>query len=225
MKNRFKNQVLRGLTLILAFISFVSCNNGQSNAQTVNPPKQIISVDQARIMYDTYSTRRVPIIEAYEKQIDSTPFVATRCIQYDFETLKQYMVYVEQEAEKAGVAISSMKIYLANYPNQPKFTDGKVIKDARRNTIFLTPTMLVNGEELAFYIVKGEDGKSTAVPIKDKTKEMNTETGAINGIEKVDVQTASMLNISQTKPTGTNLSLILNDGTNMPPPKGSDFGN
>ncbi len=225
MKNLIKACFLGILTLISILFFFVSCGNGEENMEHVDPPKQIISIEQARIMYDTYSTRRVSIIDAYEKQIDSTPFVATRCIQYDFETLKQYMAYVEQEAEKASVAISSMKIYLANYPNQSKFPDGKVIKNPRRNTVFLTPTMLVNGEEMAFYIVKGEDGKSTAVPIKDEIKDIRTETGSLKGSEKVDIQIASMLNFSQTRTTGTNLSLILDDGKVMPPPSGSDFEN
>ena len=132
---------------------FFGCKEIDSET-TIDPPKQIISVEQAREMYDAYSQRRVPLIQKYEDSIssDSTKFTPTRYAEYDFEAIKQYIAYIEQEAKDADIQISTLRFYLSNYPDGEKFGDGNDIKYPRRNTFFVVPTMAYQGNNVGFYL-------------------------------------------------------------------------
>ncbi len=101
-----------------------SCNTQAKNEDTpaenaakeatVQPPKDLISLKEAKGLYDGYSKNRVPIIETYEAKRDSQEFVVGRYAAFDFETIKQYVSYVEQEANKAGVEVESLRFYFGN---------------------------------------------------------------------------------------------------------------
>ncbi|WP_105000166.1 hypothetical protein [Aureicoccus marinus] len=130
---------------------------------TVQPPKDLISLKEAKRLYDGYSINRVPIIEAYEAKRDPQEFVVARYAAFDFETIRQYVSYVEQEANKAGVEVESLRFYFGNNPNSPTYPNGRQVVHPRQNGIFILPT-LVNAErdqEFGFYI--GSDGKAQLI--------------------------------------------------------------
>ena len=191
-------------------------------------PKQIITLANAKSMYDSYSQRRVPIIKTYEEQQDSTEkFYPTRYGQYDFETMKHYMAYIEDQAKLANVKISGLRYYLSNYP-----ADGSVGSHkeyARHNSFFILPTTDFNGEELAFFIRVDDNGNRSAVPVRDVVKKplrKNMKKGGNMGKQEKPSFGSKMLLLNPVfQGGGEDISLTLNDSHLVPPPNGKDdFG-
>src|SRR5690606_15391478 len=129
MNTRFSHRFL-----LLFFINsiFFSCQNPNTHEEPpyTGAPKQIISVQQAQRMYDAYTERRVPIIQRYEDSIapDSKKFTPTRYAEYDLETIKQYIAFIEHEAKAVNVDIKTLRFYLSNYPNSDTFPNGENVK-------------------------------------------------------------------------------------------------
>jgi len=218
--------------LLLIFISFFlfSCQQPATHTEPPyeGPPKgYIISVDRAQEMYDGYTDRRVPIIRKYEDSIvaDSAKFTPTRYAEYDLETIKQYIAYIEHEAAKAEVDIKTLRFYLSNYPDSEKFPNGDVVKFPKRNSFFIVPTMKNDEGNVGFYIEERE-GKYTAMPI-NKRPTTGMETPQDEEQKEVKVNEASFLSFNNTTAAqgGGTTSLIMNESHITPPPPGSnDFG-
>ena len=120
-----KNKILFGV--ISAFFSLlIACNNQQKphenhsempDTKEVKAPEQIIPIVEAESFYNNYSKKMVSMIEANEApNEDGSKFMAARYGDYDIETIKTYIAYVEQEAKAAGVKVETLRFYL---------TDGK----------------------------------------------------------------------------------------------------
>ncbi|WP_347372815.1 hypothetical protein [Aequorivita sp. Q41] len=217
----------RFLVLIFANLLFISCQETSTHKepQYNGPPKgKIISVAQAQNMYKTYTERRVPIIQKFEDSIDKQDekFLPTRYAEYDLETIKQYIAYIEHEAKGAKVDIKTLRFYLSTYPASDKFSDGKAVKYPRRNSFFILPTMAYEGNNVGFSI-ENMDGKRVAVPINKnfgKTKNIDGESDdSSNQMNEAGFFTSN--NSAVQKST----SLIINDGQLIPPPGDDDFGN
>ena len=147
--------------LFAALLLTASCGEQsgqeQTNAlgegeQTIAPPKQIITLEEAQGLYKNYSERRSPIIENYEdrmaKMEDSAevkPFDVARYGYYDYQTIKDYIAYIESEAERANVELSTLRIYFANYGKQ-----GMADHKPKQNTFMIMPTVKVKGRDYAF---------------------------------------------------------------------------
>lgn len=215
------------LFLIFINLTFIGCQEptGTNDPGPVKPPNEIISVEHAAQMYENYSERRVPIIKKYEDSIssDTTQFTPTRYAEYDLETIKQYIAFIEYEANQVNVDIKTLRFYLSNYPNSDKFEDGGNVKYPRRNSFFMLPTMEYNGKNVGFSI-EDVDGNYTAVPInqntpikeRDKNKGQSDSEGQLN-------EAGFFMSGSTTVPSKRPTSLILNDGQLMPPPGPDDF--
>jgi len=131
----------------LTFI-FTSCNETgktklpEPEKPEVLAPSEIVEINHAKSMYDNYTNRRVPLIQHYEDSINrgkgnekikmqeqkmaaqegtAKPFDVARFVYYDYKTIKQYMDYIEQEADAAGVEISTLRFYFSNYPDEQLF--------------------------------------------------------------------------------------------------------
>ncbi|MEX0287894.1 MAG: hypothetical protein AB3N14_02195 [Flavobacteriaceae bacterium] len=131
--------------------------------EVVEPPKQIVELKQAKEIYDTYTRRRAGLIEESEgPKPDGSKFDVARYTYYDYETVKQYMAFIEQEAKKANVKISSLRFYFANYPDSTNFMNGNKVVHPRQNSIFLVPATKKDGLEYPF-MVADNDGKWEAV--------------------------------------------------------------
>ncbi|MDF0716005.1 hypothetical protein PY092_07590 [Muricauda sp. 334s03] len=203
-----------------SFLLLGACQQGQKKEESTSPkqeeekevlpPEGIISLEESKSLYDNYTKNRVDMIRQFE-ETERNPdekFIPSRFTSFSFDKIKNYTAYVEQEAKKAGVKIASFRLYFANYPDKPDFPDGKKIVHPRQNSIFIVPTMMVDGEEYGFYI--GADGKAKLI----KNAVGGSEIGP-NG-EK-DMSNASF---APAVFADDDESLVLNKGNSSPPPNG-----
>lgn len=217
----------------LYVISILVLNCYGCNEQTKKPqekeedkpilkaPDNIISLEQADSIYNNYSKHRVSIIESYEMQqrVPDEDFEASRFVDFDYQMLKDYIAYVDQEAKKAGVQkVQTMRLYFANYPNKANFPNGKRIIHKRQNSIFMIPTLNKSGENYGFYI--GEDGEAKL--IIDWKTQINKGMGFYD--EAINKSHAGFIpnNFSLNSNLQGGQSLTLNYGGSGPPPK-TDF--
>ncbi|SRX55265.1 hypothetical protein AEQU1_02287 [Aequorivita sp. CIP111184] len=220
------------LFMLLFFTNLLlfSCQEPSTHDESPyeGPPKDhIISVERAGEMYDAYTQRRVPIIKKYEDSIalDGSNFEPTRYAEYDLQTVKQYIAYIEHEAGQANVDIKTLRFYLSNYPNSDKFANGDVVKYPRKNSFFVVPTIAYEGKNVDFSIEE-VDGKPTAVPISrvNSTKEINQNKRQADSTGQMNEAGFFISNNTAVQGGGTT-SLILNDTQLAPPPGTGGFGN
>ena len=246
-------KTLFSLVVLSTFIfSFNSCAEKMEKEKEDTPevlaPAQIVPIVQAKNMYNNYSNRRVPLIQHYEDSInrngynnkirqnqkgkkatdiekEEKPFDVARYVSYDYETIKQYMAFIEQEAKKANVEISGLRFYFSNYPNETFFPGTKdSIVHPRQNTIMLSPTLKKGDRDYLFYI-GGTEGQQQAVLLSNSFGEVKTQ-GSGNIADEQDRSYASMLPSLTNSNTAATLntsfyavtSLTMNRGTGAPPP-------
>jgi len=191
----------------------------------VMAPAQIVPVEQAKGLYDNYSERRLPMIQRYEDSINGykEKFDVARYITYDYKTIKQYMAYIEQEAKKANVEISGLRIYFSNYPDKPVFDNGDSIQHPRQNSVLLSPSIRKGKRDHLFYI-GGTDGESQAILLSDDFGEIQ-EMGMGHTDGDGTLSHASMLpNLSSANSNNTanssfyaGSSMTMNRGSGSPP--------
>lgn len=229
MKNAKRVLWKSAIPLIIVFGLF-SCGDRKQKPKEEKPkeekpviveaPENIISLEQADAIYENYTKHRLPLIETYEtrERAPSEKFEAARFVDFDYESIKKYIAYVDQEAAKGGVKkVTKLRLYFANYPNEKKFKDGKDIVHPRQNSIFLLPTLEKNDQDYGFYI--GEDGKAKL--IRDWSSEMQKGMGSLNKQE--EIQHASIVpNFFTSNSLQGDKSLTYNHGNGGPPPTG-DF--
>lgn len=194
----------------------------EEDPQVVKAPVQIIGIDEARKLFDTYSERRVPLIERFEiPNSDSGDFSAARFTSFDYATIKNYIAFIEQEAAAAKVDISGLRFYFGNYPGSEADENGDKAK-ARRNTIFIVPTLKQDGGEFGFYTRDGANGEREAALIVEISGQDKTGNGALQ--ESVERSYAGFAPVPAVAPMiyAGEQSLILNRGNVGPPPNG-DF--
>ncbi len=225
MKN-FKNFLL--LSLCLTTLLFISCaeqsDRGKDAKQktAVEAPKQIISIEVAKSMYDNYTKRRAGLIQKFEDSINASmketkKFDVARYTYYDYKTIKDYLAYIEQEAEKAGVEISTLRFYYSNYPDQQKFPDGTTVVHPRQNSFFIMPTLNQEGREYGFYTEdSGENGEKKAVLL-----DWQLELFAAAKFSEEEKDARSLAGFGPNTgplPAFARGSLVLNQGGAAPPP-------
>ncbi|GGW27669.1 hypothetical protein [Arenibacter certesii] len=227
MKN-FKRAARIFVMIVFLVLGASSCKPEKEKIPTPEPertpvkaPDQIVSVKQAKMMYDAYGERRVRIIEKYEnEQNPEEKFDVARFGSYDYQTIKNYLRYIEQEAEKANVEIATLRFYFSNYPDQNEFEDGRKIKHPKQNSFFLIPTTRdeKNGD-YAFYIYEDNDGNNIPMYLTDN---LNPKNSANNGPDKVqehqNSEASLVPKLSKSILFDKNKSLILNEGDMTPPP-------
>ena len=230
MKN-VKNVFLTISAAIVLLLSVGACKDGAApeaaKIAEVDPPSQIISVEQAKSMYDQYTDRRAALIQRFEDSVQpgEKKFDVARYTYYDYKTIKQYLAYIEQEAEKAGVEISTLRFYFSNYPDKGQFEDGKKIVHPRQNSIFLMPTLNSEGLDYGFFTVEAEGGAREAVLLNGELGAYSPEGMGQLG-EKIDARNYAAFAPSFNSKAGATAasgyqggnSLILNEGSSAPPP-------
>lgn len=215
--------------LYFFIIATISSCDQQQDKVLVTAPRQIVSVAQAKNMYDSYGIRRAFLIQQYEDSINSQKKTGTeiekfdvgRFVYYDYKTIKQYLAYIEQEAENAGVEISTLRFYYSNYPDEAVFADTKdSIKHPRQNSILLSPTYTDGKTDHLFYIGIGEEGNQ-AIPLNNDFETLKGYDVPPPESNKNSASFAPIINTSATKTTPilSEKSLTLNRGSGVPPPK------
>lgn len=209
----------------LAFTFIFGCNQ-EHDRTTISAPNKIVSIPQAKNMYDAYTKRRVPLIQHYEDSInrvheDNKKFDVGRYVYYDYKILKQYLEFIEQEAGDAGVEISTLRFYYSNYLDEAVFPNSKdSIKHPRQNSIMLSPTYNDGKKDHLFYIGNGTEGKQ-AIPLNDNFE--NIKGYSTNTAKNTKTYASFTPNINTANPNFSSLqneqSLTLNRGTGVPPPK------
>ena len=231
--NNKKQLVLCVAVLAMLSFSLTSCNGtgkteiNQQEKPEVLAPTQIVQIDQAKSMYDNYSTRRVPMIQQYEDSInrikgimkdgEAKAFDVARFVYYDYETIKQYMNYIEQEAKAANVEISTLRFYFSNYPDEINFPGTKdTIKHPRQNSLMLSPTIKKGKRDHLFYLASGAQGQEAVI--------INDDFGAIKGMglqgtEENRANASLIPNFfkSNVKPVYAETSLTINRTQGVPP--------
>jgi hypothetical protein len=238
--NNFNSQKMKrpttlGIKIALFFTltAIISCNQQQKtndpkneNPIVVEAPTELIAISEARNMYESYSKRRVPLIQHYEDSInrihkDDKEFDVGRFVYYDYKTIKQYLAFIEQEAADADVEISTLRFYFSNYPDEAVFKNTKdSIKHPRQNSIMLSPTYNDGQRDYLFYVAQGAKGKQ-AVPLTSEFQDLKGYSTHMQERNKVYATIAP--NSNSTPAAALNLqgsqSLTLNRGSGVPPPK------
>jgi len=203
---------LKIVVLGLGLTSLVACRTEVKPEETpekeplqeVKAPEGIITLEESKKLYDNYTRYRAESIEKFEKEnFENQEFVATRYTDFDYKDLKQYIEFVEQEAAKANVDVSTVRVYYAN-------NGGKT----HQNSIFFVPTLKKGKENYGFYI--GADG--SAQLIKDRVRVDVQQQGA-KVLKKNELEKAhpSTLTVS-TAMLFDDQSLAYNKGGSGPPP-------
>ncbi len=214
MKNNRKVAALLLVSFLLIFGACQQRPKQEEPTEPVSPPKGIISLEESKSLYDNYTKHRMGMIQEYElERKPDEKFVPARLSSFSFAEMKQYMAYVEQEAKKAQVEVSSLRFYFANYPDNERFPDGDKVVHPRQNSIFIVPTMKVDGQDYGFYI--GADGKAKL--IKDAMGENGMGYKSAQG-EKSQASFVPNLSLADDGE-----SLNLNHGNSEPPPYTLDF--
>ncbi len=216
-----------GFASILTIITLlvVGCNekfkkempdrHDEKPPEVVKAPENIISLEQADLIYNNYTEHRASIIESYEtqKRAPSEQFEVARFVDFDYDVLKEYIAFVDQEAKKAGVQkVTKMRLYFANYPDSVAFPNGKKVVHKRQNSIFMLPTMEKEGVDYGFYI--GADGKAELI------NDWKAQIGKGMGFyQKKEGRSHAGFNFSLNSNLSGGQSLTLNYGGSGPPPK------
>lgn len=220
---------LLSLSLLLTTLLFTACGEQSAKSEevekrvAVDPPEQIISIEEAKSMYDNYTERRAGMIQKFEDSInirrkDTAQYDVARYTYYDYKTIKQYLAYIEQEAQKAGVEISSLRFYYSNYPDQEKFANGKPIVHPRQNSFFIIPALEVDGDQYAFTTEDTGDGKKRAVLLNMQLEPIEPD-GMSEFYRRTDKSFAGILSVvNYTNAAYANGSTALNEGNAAPPP-------
>ncbi|MBD1259331.1 hypothetical protein HZY62_01920 [Maribacter polysiphoniae] len=247
-----KKFLSHSLMLFIILFSSMSCEEEKEKevAPEVLAPEQIVHVEQAKEMYDFYTKRRVPLIQRYEDSINrrkygtkiqqkkkaksnsdeanaEKKFDVARYVSYDYKTLKQYLAYIEQEAKKANVEISGLRIYFSNYPDKA-FFDGQnkdSILHPRQNSVLLSPTLTKGKRDYLFYIGEDKD-QQEAILLSDSFKPIKDIIGMGHLGNAESKSHASFMPSLSTSTANTTLntsfyagtSLTMNKGTGAPPP-------
>lgn len=215
---------------LISLVLFASC--GETTTSKIDEkvatkaPTQIITLPQAKEMYDAYEKRRVPLIQHYEDSINKnastnakmSPFEAARFVDFDYQTIKQYIAYIDQEAQRAGVKeITKLRLYFATYPDAKKFDTGEKVVHPSQNAVFMVPTLEMDNTNYAFYI--GDNGKPEL--IIDWSTQLEDATGLLD-IPRKNTHAGFIPNSSLNSNLQGGTSLVLNRGHGGPPPK-TDF--
>lgn len=252
MKNA-KNTFFGMAFMSILSLTLVNCTETKSDGEDktkASPPAQIVTVEQAKLMYDTYGKRRVPIIQRYEDAIDSVergedakykqesldkktsgqqleekrkrPFDVTRYVSYEYDTIKKYIAYIEEEAERAGVKISTLRFYLSNYPEKDIFPKDTAAR-ARQNSVFITPTIKKGKRDYPYYGEEGNDGSLKMILLNDTLTKSKTQL--VSHLNKRDEKSLASflptLTSSEAPPAPlffASKSYTLNKGGGAPPP-------
>jgi len=146
---------------------------------------KIITLSEAKEMYDTYTTRRVAPIETYEKANgNDANFKAVRYGEWTFAELKEYVAHLEtvnsniKDLPGYSKGIDRVRLYFGAYPNKTHLNSGKEIPSennisyAGRSTFFLIPTVLDGGEQKPFALER--DTYNPSILTNDLTRVVNT---------------------------------------------------
>lgn len=168
-----------------------------------------------------YRKEQIRKAEAQKKmeQADDAGFKPTRYAFYDYKSLKKYMAFIEQEADKANVDISTLRFYFANYPNKDSFDNNSPITERRRNTLVFIPTVNTGSQEFAFYTADdSDDGERKAFLLNEELIE-NKQTFGGKGTSEASFTFTPSLNSLSAPLAPQNAQSLAGNEFGLRPPK------
>src|SRR5680860_21684 len=148
-------------------------------------------------------------------------FKAARYVSYDYETIKNYLKYIEQEAQAANIEISTLRFYFSNYPESKTLPGREKEINPKKNSIMISPTTKNNkGEDFLFYLDVGDNLKPRAIPLTDEFSFTdNQETGFDHSFE-IKNEASLFPNFSSNAvpslPVFAAKSVTINEGSSHP---------
>lgn len=152
--------------LCLIVLAFISCNQNtgatDESSEPLAPPSNIIPIAEADQWYKNYGTDKAPILEEGINDIYpalADPYEATRFVTADYETLKNYIAFIDKESSAAGVVPSGLRIYFA--------ATNSTTKSPGKETVFMNPVTSFKGitGEISYAIATNAAGNKTAVTV------------------------------------------------------------
>ncbi|WP_025666911.1 hypothetical protein [Aquimarina megaterium] len=173
-------------------------------------PKNIISFEQAQRIYKAYDDRADLISEVVNSATNDGSFNPTRSMFYEISELRNYLSYVDELSQKAGVKTTGLRFYFALYPDTYVSSTGND-RNAKHQTIFIAPTLEKKYDNHILHIgyTLNNDGK---VELLDKN---NGFSHLRRNRNKTD-----HISLSQTRNDNDKFSLIANDLGATPPEYG-----
>ena len=113
--------------LIIMTLFFQSCKE-KPKTPKIEAPEQTIDYKYANSLEEEFKNTRGALIKKYLEIEDSREF------WFELEKLKEYIAYVEQEAETLGYNNLGIRIYNGAYPKDKKYPHPGY------STVFLVPT-------------------------------------------------------------------------------------
>ena len=153
------------LCSLFAFVSS-SCQKPQKYFEVdekarAEMTEHIIPLKEAVDSYKDYGKNRVKILKDTLKVKYGKDFNDSRTVWFDIETIKQYLIYVEEKSKEAGVDPKGIQFY---FTVESEKSDGK--KKNHQN-FFIAPT---KSNDLESGYTLDKDGK--IILLKDKFKEI-----------------------------------------------------
>lgn len=160
------------LSLLIVGFTFCLTGCGEHPPKEVNQPRAIISKERAHDMYKAYT----PLYDSITEIREGVPDARYGWNSLDF--YKNYIAYIEQEAEKKGIKVSGLRLYFSSYPD-----DDKSGKQKGYQTYFFVPTYFDSAanKHIAFDTYYTNE-KGLLLPIHDYI--VNGPEGGENGMEK-----------------------------------------
>ncbi|NQZ45100.1 MAG: hypothetical protein HRT65_12380 [Flavobacteriaceae bacterium] len=163
MKRRF---IVLGMicTLTTAFFLLSSTTGAPTTSDvTTSKPSKLITIEKANSLFTNYQSSRSALIEAHERNVNqASDFTALQYVEWDIETIENYLDYVKQEAGKANIDVATVRIYLGQYGADHNNED----------TMFWVPTTEIDGKNRGFYI---EENKAKPIYENDKAGTISAE--------------------------------------------------
>lgn len=193
--------------------------------------EHIITSAQGKEMFRQYQENRAKVMQPLLLDIyENKTFEDTKFIWYSLDDIKGYLEYIES-IQKANPKqdVSGLRIYFAAYPNSKKFKEGKAIKHPGQQTVFMIPTVGIEGVQkyksmnhLPFVIkpsssnaLKGQfEIVEELMHEHDKEKRLKLYDKKLQSLQKAGVSFSSSLFANRAEETST----IYNEGEMIPPP-------
>tara|TARA_R110000823_G_scaffold7280_44_gene26745 strand:- start:25 stop:612 length:588 start_codon:yes stop_codon:yes gene_type:complete len=187
-----------------------ACNPKSEEENLINEISQIITVEQAVEMKNTYQDSIGSLI----RENNSTPeneYDPTLFAFIELDSLKKYIAFLDEVEQLNKKKISGIRVYFAAYPDTLK-NGSKTQKYRKRETFFFAPTIKVEPNEWG-----REYPNLRNVPFYIEPTGENRLIGNYKVIEGLLCKKDSRMGIPKSNET-PKTSLILNDMQLTPPP-------
>ncbi len=178
-----------GVAVVGAAVAFLFLGKQEPDLGPYPPsgkPVETLSFDEIKDFYHNFDDLDATIQRYTRGRTGDSTFIASRAVSFEYQGLVDYMNFIQNNAEEAGITISQLRFYFGQYENV-----GNKDKNYRQ-TLFFNPTTVFKEGDLSYAIVRSGE-KTTAVPLSSVLDTIkNPELGQLSHQDKL-IQEASIL--------------------------------